>query len=106
MRALLSILTLVAVTAQAQEADVTLHSTVTGSREQPRVLYIVPWQQPAAAELNYTLDNRIGEELFTPIDRDEFVRELRYREQLATQASHAAPDKLPGASPDNNNSHH
>lgn len=68
--------------AQEREANVTLQSTVTGSQEQPRVMYIVPWQQPEAAELDYELRNTIAEELFSPVDRDEFVRGLVYRHRL------------------------
>lgn len=70
-------------TATAQpQASVTLSSTVSGNREQPRVMYIVPWQQPQAAQFDYELDNTIAEELFTPVDRDEFVRELTFRHAL------------------------
>ena len=36
----------------AEEAIVTLHSTVSGSQEQPRVMYILPWQQPGDMELD------------------------------------------------------
>lgn len=66
----------------AEEAIVTLHSTVSGSQEQPRVMYIVPWQEPGAARFNYELQGGFGDELFGPIDRDEFVRGLAYREIL------------------------
>lgn len=67
---------------RAQEASVTLQSTVTGDQEQPRVMYIVPWQQPGAAEFDYELENTIAEELFAPVDRDEFVRGLVYQHRL------------------------
>lgn len=66
----------------ADEPVVTLQSTVSGSQEQPRVMYIVPWQEPGAAHIDYDLDNRLVEEVFAPIDRDEFVRELNFRLQL------------------------
>ncbi len=65
----------------AQEANVALRSTVSGNQEQPRVMYIVPWQQPDAAEFDFALHNGIAEDLFTPLDRDEFLRGLAWREE-------------------------
>jgi len=79
---LLLLLAAVAPGAAAQEATVSLGSTVSGNREQPRVAYIVPWQQPAAADLDYELDNTIAQELFAPLDRDEFTRALHYQSLL------------------------
>ena len=73
---------LVAVAAFAQEATVTLHSTVTGSKEQPRVMYLVPWQQPGDARFEYAMQRNFADELFVPIDRDEFVRGLEYQALL------------------------
>lgn len=71
--------------ALAEDAVVTLHSTVTGSKEQPRVMYIVPWQEPGAAPLDYTLDNRLVREVFAPIDRDEFMREIQLHSDISQQ---------------------
>lgn len=73
--------------AGAQEASVTLQSTVSGDQEQPRVMYIVPWQQPGAAAYDYELENTIADELFAPVDRDEFVRGLVYRHRLDQRAA-------------------
>ena len=66
----------------AQDAVVTLHSTVSGSKEQPRVMYIVPWQEPEAAPLDYALDNQLVQEVFAPIDRDEFMREIQLQSDI------------------------
>lgn len=65
----------------------TLHSTVSGSQEQPRVMYIVPWQEPDAARFDYELNNELAEAVFQPIDRDEFVRGLHYQEILNDAAN-------------------
>jgi len=79
--------------ALAQEAVVTLRSTVTGNQEQPRVMYIVPWQQPGDTEFNYELRVGIAQELFAPVDREEFVRGLDYREMIdAAEAGADAGD--------------
>ena len=76
-------LSLLAGITQAQEAVVTLRSTVTGNREQPKVMYIVPWQPPEYTEFQYAPARRLAQELFNQIDRGEFVRELEYRAMLA-----------------------
>lgn len=83
----------VAVQAETAEPVVTLQSTVSGTADQPRVLYIVPWQEPGAAEFDYVLDNRLVQDVFAPIDRDEFVRELYYREKLTDGMNNAAVDR-------------
>lgn len=72
-----------------QDRVVRLQSTVSGSQEQPRVMYIVPWQEPGAAEFDYTLDNRLVQDVFAPIDRDEFVRQLTYRDKIRSGADAA-----------------
>lgn len=88
MRALAAITVLFAVSAAiAEEANVTLQSTVSGNQEQPRVMYIVPWQQPGAAEFDFALHNGIADDLFTPLDRDEFLRGLAWREERIEAAA-------------------
>jgi hypothetical protein len=74
--------------ATAQEAIVTLRSTVSGNQEQPKVMYIVPWQQPGNSEFEYTMESNIADELFAPVDRDEFVRELGYKAMLNEPQQH------------------
>ena len=66
----------------AEEALVTLRSTVTGSQDQPKVMYLLPWQQPGDAEFEYHMRGSFAEELFVPLDRDEFVRGLEYQALL------------------------
>lgn len=67
----------------AQPPVVTLRATVTGNREQPKVMYLLPWQQPAATEFDYDPLASLAGGLFVPIDRDEFLREMEYRKLLA-----------------------
>ena len=71
--------------ALAEEASLSLHSTVSGNQEQPRVIYIVPWQQPESAEFDYELQNSIAAELFSQVDRYEFNRALAYQALLSEQ---------------------
>jgi hypothetical protein len=65
---------------QAQEeARVQLQSTVTGNQEQPKVLYIVPWQGPGGADHLRQSLQPIVDDILISVDRDEFRRELEYR---------------------------
>jgi hypothetical protein len=68
----------------SQEAVVVLRSTVKGNQEQPRVMYIVPWHRPGDSSLEYQPMDNLVNDLFTPVDRDEFTRELEYREMLSS----------------------
>lgn len=76
--------------AQAAEPVIELSSTVTGNQEQPKVLYLVPWQPPQGPEGLYQPLQGLVQEVFNPVDRDELRRELRYREQLPS-AENTAP---------------
>ncbi|MFK8048491.1 MAG: hypothetical protein AB8B81_08660 [Halioglobus sp.] len=77
----------------AQEPIVTLRSTVTGNQEQPRVMYIVPWQQPGGSNFEYVMESSIGDELFAPVDREEFVRSMGYQEKISSNASSDAGEE-------------
>ena len=67
----------------AREAVVTLRATVVGNREQPRVMYILPWQQPEGANVKLSPADYLAQDLYQAIDREEFLRELDYRAKLA-----------------------
>lgn len=75
----------------AQEAMVILRSTVTGNQEQPKVLYLVPWQQAETPELIYQPLQSLVDGVFEEVDRDEFLRELRYRQKISTSLSASEP---------------
>ena len=77
----------------AQEPIVTLRSTVTGNQEQPRVMYIVPWQQPGGSNFEYVMESSIGDELFAPVDREEFVRSMGYQEKISNNVSSGANEE-------------
>lgn len=68
--------------AQAQEARVVLRSTVVGNQEQPKVLYIVPWQQAEKPELIYQPLQSLVDGVFEEVDREEFLRELDYQQKV------------------------
>jgi|GEM_PF-617741 len=59
-----------------QNATISLQTTVTGNQEQPRVLYILPWQSPMTADVDFeALDNE-QKAVFGHVEREELRREL------------------------------
>lgn len=55
---------------------------ITGNQELPKVLYIVPWQQPEPGEIVGKPVNTLLDEVLAPIDREEFVRQVDYHDDL------------------------
>lgn len=64
-----------------QEATLNLQTTVTGNQEQPRVLYILPWQSPAAEDVDFETLNNQEKSVFSHIEREELHRELETLEE-------------------------
>jgi hypothetical protein len=66
-------------------------TAVTGNRELPKVMSIVPWK---AAEPPAGPDRPMGtliDEVLAPIDRDEFQREVGYYRDLTSQRPPVPP---------------
>lgn len=72
---------------------------ITGNRELPKVLYIVPWKRPELGDLVGRPLNSLLDEVLTPVDRDVFRRENRYFNALQTGGDKPAPIPVPAASP-------
>jgi hypothetical protein len=53
-------------------------TVVTGNRELPKVLYIVPWKRAEIGDLPQQPLNTLLDEVLTPVDRDVFRREVTY----------------------------
>src|SRR5688500_3043250 len=71
-----------------------LESTqITGNRELPKVLYIVPWRGAELGDLVGRPVNSLLDEVLQPVDRDVFRRQNRYFEAL--QPNEAAPAGKP-----------
>lgn len=71
-----------------------LESTqITGNRELPKVLYIVPWRSAELGDLVGRPVNSLLDEVLEPVDRDVFRRQNRYYEAL--QPNTAAPASKP-----------
>ncbi len=59
-----------------------LGSRVTGNQEQPRVLYILPWQAPDGPDSLYQEVTHNINDLYAPVKRESFRRELELREKF------------------------
>lgn len=55
---------------------------ITGNRELPRVLYVVPWKRPDLGDLTGRPANSLLDEVLSPVDRDVFRRQNRYYNAL------------------------
>ena len=55
---------------------------VTGNSELPTVLYIVPWQKSDPGDLKGKPVNTLLEEVLEPLDREEFLRQVDYYDEL------------------------
>ena len=74
-------------------------SQITGNRELPRVLYIVPWKRSDLGDLTGKPVNSLLDEVLAPVDRDVFKRETRYFDALERTAPPAAtPATVPADS--------
>ena len=61
---------------------------ITGNRELPKVLYIVPWKKPEPGELASRPLHSVLDEVLAPLDRDVVRREQQYG---ALVRSHVEP---------------
>ncbi|MDO6440622.1 MULTISPECIES: hypothetical protein [unclassified Marinobacter] len=73
--------------AQAQETGiVTIEGTrIRGDQEVPTVMYIVPWQPPEVDELRAPDEQLMVEQAFSPLERYEFQRLVRYHEAFSSE---------------------
>ena len=62
---------------------------ITGNRELPKVLYIVPWKHSDLGDLTGKPVNSLLDDVLQPIDRDVFQRQNRYYDALKPEM--AAP---------------
>ena len=72
-------------------------ATVTGDREQPKVMYIVPWKKSDIGDLSGKPMNSLLDEALAPVDRDEFKRQVMYYQVVKADASQNGAAKTPAA---------
>lgn len=78
--------------AHAQDRADLDRTQIIGSRELPKVLYIVPWKKPSPTDMSPRPLQSVLDEALAPIDRDVFRRQVSYGGQQA-------PASVPGAVP-------
>ena len=76
------------------ELDVT---QITGNRELPNVMYVVPWKKPDLGDFAGRPPKSLLDELLAPVDRDVFRRQNRYFAALHPDAAAVPP--APAAAP-------
>ena len=59
---------------------------ITGNRELPRVLYIVPWKSVERFEIESPPISSIMEQELKPLERASFRRKINYHEAIFTKA--------------------
>ena len=72
-------------------------TTITGNRELPKVMYVVPWKRADLGDLSGRPASSLLDEVLTPVDRDVFRRQLSYFNEIdpdrpGGDAAAAAPD--------------
>jgi hypothetical protein len=71
-------------------------ATVTGDREQPKVMYIVPWKRSDIGDLTGKPMNSLVDEILAPVDRDVFKREVLYYHAVQADTSQNGAPPKPG----------
>ncbi len=73
-------------------------TTITGNRELPNVMVIVPWKESGPDEFGKAGTSLLDEAL-EPLDREEFRRELQYDQALRRKAPSAPAKSVPVSNP-------
>ncbi len=55
---------------------------ITGNQELPKVMYIVPWKKSEPGDLMGKPVNTLLDEVLAPLDREEFIRQVDYYDDL------------------------
>ena len=71
-------------------------TAITGNRELPKVMSIVPWKEAEPPGGPDRPMNSLVDEILAPLDRDEFQREVTYFRDLTSPASPVPTSPSPG----------
>ncbi len=77
---------LLAAVAHAEDRAALDTTQVIGSRELPKVLYIVPWKPPLTGDLVGRPVTSLLDETLAPVDRDVFRRQVQYHAGIQGQS--------------------
>ena len=97
--ALAACLALASLPARSQDhADID-RTQITGNRELPKVLYIMPWKKPLPGELSGRPLVSVLDEALSPVDRDVFRRQVQYDALTQPRATATAATSTTAAPP-------
>ncbi len=71
-------------------------TAITGNRELPKVMSIVPWKEAEPPGGPDRPMNSLVDEILAPLDRDEFQREVTYFRDLTSPTSPVPSSPSPG----------
>lgn len=87
--------------AQSATDQLTLDATtVTGNRELPKVMYIVPWKKAELGQLPGQPFNSLLNEVLQPVDREVFRRQVNYYQVVAGKDRASPAQTQPTAAAD------
>lgn len=74
---------------------------ITGNKELPNVMYVVPWKRPELGDMAGRPAKSLVDEALAPVDRDVFRRQNRYFSALQSEAAPhpATPTVAPAGKP-------
>jgi len=64
---------------------------ITGNKELPKVMYVVPWKRADLGDLTGKPANSLVDEILQPVDRDVFNRQQRYYHTVAPEKGAPGP---------------
>jgi len=93
LNASLLVILLLAYYGSAAAADrLELDSTsIVGSKELPKILYIVPWKNTKLSTLDTSLEEGAFDSTMVPLDRYVFRREIKYQQMLQVENEGVSP---------------
>jgi len=77
---------------------------ITGNRELPKVMYIVPWKHSDLGDLTGKPLNSLVDQVLQPVDRDVFKRENRYYGAVAQKGAAGGAAPAPAVNADRSGS--
>lgn len=80
-------LMLMSLSAVAQDRAEIDKTRITGNRELPKVLYIVPWKKPVPGDLSSRPLVSVLDQALAPLDRDVVRREQQYNALVSAPAT-------------------
>ena len=70
-------------------------TSIIGSRELPKVTYIVPWKKPLPGDLVGRPVASLLDEALAPVDRDVFRRQVEYHVLIGDRQKRLSPSSGP-----------